>query len=344
MPQHCLDCGVGRLTGKVAQASSRGGGQLTLARKRQLGQHRQGRGIAQVRKVLDSSHTDRGGAFGGHRQERGTGGGVASIPQGVDHQQLPVNMQLWQFLGERRGDFRTGQFHGSPHGRLGLDAIRSANGLQHERNAPLATDDDRPAEGCGTDVPRGLRQPHQVVVNGLCLGGLPLGRQLFGATEEPFAQRVMVGAGCGRQGGLKGLGGLEAADIAQSPGGCLGGCSIRFRQQFGKQGNGLGVAADTETADHPQPKSALESSQGRAEGGVHGRIANRLQGITGHVRQLLVAQQLGQRGDGLFSADAGELATGRDLFILARVGLEHADQLRLLLGDRGRGGGKQDDE
>ena len=68
-----------------------------------------------------------------------------------------------------------------------------------------------------------------------------------------------------------------------------------------------------------------------AQGLVDGRIGVRLQGVAGHVRELLVAKQRGQRGDGILGADQRQLAAGVGLLFLRGVRLQDGDQLGFLL-------------
>ena len=142
---------------------------------------------------------------------------------------------------------------------------------------------------------------------------------------------------------VEGLGGLGRADVAQGACGGLGRLGVGAAEQFGNRVDGLGVAAHAETADHAQQRPALELAQGVAQGVVHRRIGDGLQGIAGHVRELFIAQQGGQGGDGLLRGDAGKLTAGGRLFLLGCARLEHGDELGLLRDGGGRGGGQQGD-
>ena len=87
----------------------------------------------------------------------------------------------------------------------------------------------------------------------------------------------------------------------------------------------LGIAPRAETADHAQPRPALDLAQGFAQGIVHRRIADGFQGVAGHVRELFVAQQRGQRGHRFLRADAGQLTASGRLFLPGRIGAKHGN-------------------
>ena len=139
---------------------------------------------------------------------------------------------------------------------------------------------------------------------------MPLGPQGLGRAEKTLANGNPVGARRADQRCFEGFGGLGRANVAQGACGGLRRAGIGCGEQFGYRLDGLGVAAHAEAADHAQQRPALDRSQGVAEGLVYGRVGDRLHGIAGHVRELFVAQQGGQRGDGLLCGDSGELTAG----------------------------------
>ena len=67
---------------------------------------------------------------------------------------------------------------------------------------------------------------------------------------------------------------------------------------LGQAGNGLGIAAHANAADDADQEAALDLVEGVAQGGVHGRVGDRLQAVAGHVREFFVAEEGGQRSHG----------------------------------------------
>ena len=79
--------------------------------------------------------------------------------------------------------------------------------------------------------------------------------------------------------------------------------------------NGLGVAPHAETADHAHSRHALNLAEGVPQGVVRRRVADRLQGVARHVRELFVTQQRGQRGNRFLGGNTGQLPAGRRLLL-----------------------------
>ena len=165
--QHGQDCGGGVLAGEAAQAGSRGCGQVSRARERQVGQQRQGRGVTQMREVVDSGQADGAGALRGQGQQGGPSRRVASVAQGVDEQDLLVGGQLGQLSDKSGGDLRAGQFHGHACGGGRQHVVRAADGLEQQGDACLLACEDGAAKGRHADLLRRLRQPAELVVDRL---------------------------------------------------------------------------------------------------------------------------------------------------------------------------------
>ncbi len=114
------------------------------------------------------------------------------------------------------------------------------------------------------------------------------------------------------------------------PGSGLRGVGVGSLEQSGQSIHGFGVASDAKTADHAQPRLALDLAEGIAQGVVDRGVADGFQGIACHVREFLIAQQGGQRGNRFLGGDAGQLPAGGRLFLNRRVRAEHGEQLGFL--------------
>ena len=268
------------------------------------------------------------GPLRGQGEQGGPGRGVAPVAQRVDQQDLLVGRQLGQLVGQRGGHLRAGQLHGRSRGGGRQHVVRAADGLEQQGNAFLAAAED--------GAPQGRRpEPAAAPAAGRAGGRrspatgapFPSGRQRLGAAEEAFAEGAPGWRPTRRPGRRRGPGRPRACRSCPGPGRRPGPPRRRSASSLAIAGNGLGVAPHAEAADHAHQGPALELAQRVAERLVHGRVGNGLQGVAGHVRELLVAQQGGQGGDGLLGADAGQLAAGVGLLLQRRVRLEHGDQL-----------------
>ena len=169
-----------------------------------------------------------------------------------------------------------------------------------------------------------------------------LGRGGFGAAQQPFAEGELVG---GRHARARRFSSAFAAawlpmlpkDLAAAWATSLSGVV----QQLGQELDGLGVAAHADAADDADQQPALELARRVAQGLVHRGTRDGLQPVAGHVGELLVRQERGQRGDGLFVADARQLTAGVGFLLLGGIGFQDGDQLLDLFGGRGLGAGSE---
>ncbi len=107
-----------------------------------------------------------------------------------------------------------------------------------------------------------------------------------------------------------------------------------FLQRF----NSFSIAANTDTSYYTNQRPAFEFAKRIAKSVVHCRLRNRLQPVTGHMRELLVAKQRNQRRYGIFSTNNTQQTAGIHLFLDFCIGFNHGNKLvHLLLSRRYHG-------
>ena len=165
-------------------------------------------------------------------------------------------------------------------------------------------------------------------------------RQRFRTAQQAFAKRETIRFSRRRQGRLQLLHRIGRADRSHRAGRRLGNLGVRVLEESRERRQRLFVVPHAHAADHADQESSLQLAEGVAQGGIDRGPGNRFQSVARHVRQLLVAQQRGQRGHGVGGPDPAEFATSVRLGGELRVRFEDLDPLCFLflarcLGQRG---------
>ena len=108
--QHLHDRGIHFLAGEGGEAFLGCLGDRLVGIAQQFDEHRERRGIADLRERADGRETNGLLAAPGGGEQSGQGRIIAALGEGLDQQDLPVGGKACQFTRQEAGDFRTRHF------------------------------------------------------------------------------------------------------------------------------------------------------------------------------------------------------------------------------------------
>jgi len=342
--------GVHRRPCDGAEGGLRGLGHVGLGVGEQAEEDGDGGPVADLGQRADGGDAGRHLALSCEGEERGERRGVAAHAEGQRHEDLLVGGELGELVGDGPGDLGAGHLHRRACGGADEDVVPAADGFDEERDAGLAAGECGAAECGGVDLAGDVLDGAEAVVDGGGGVGLACGGECLGAAEDSLAEVRAVACGGPGEGGLDGGGCGGGADVAESARRALRHLGVGVSEQPGERADGLGVAADADGADDADEELALELAERVAERVASRGVGAGLEGVAGHVCELLVAQQRGEGGHGVLAGAAGEQAARVGLRLAVGVRLQDCEELRLPrlagglagMGGRLHGGGEEE--